>query len=78
MTNYHCYCHLNYSLITNYHIRYCLTSLDDDFLLRHYDSGDCHGKLGHSRASVIWHRAQVTQSIPLVVFIDKSDIWQLP
>jgi len=38
---------------------YCLTSLDDDFLLRHYDSGDCQGKLGHSRASVIWHRAQV-------------------
>jgi len=38
---------------------YCLTSLDDDFLLRHYDSGECQGKLGHSRASVIWHRAQV-------------------
>jgi len=38
---------------------YCLTSLDDDFLLRHYDSGACQGKLGHSRASVIWHRAQV-------------------
>lgn len=38
---------------------YCLTSLDDDFLLRHYDSGECKGKLGHSRASVIWHRAQV-------------------
>jgi len=38
---------------------YCLTSLDDDFLLRHYDSGECQGKLGHSRASVICHRAQV-------------------
>jgi len=38
---------------------YCLTSLDDDFLLRHYDSGACKGKLGHSRASVLWHRAQV-------------------
>jgi len=38
---------------------YCLTSLDDDFLLRHYDSGECKGMLGHSRASVIWHRAQV-------------------
>jgi len=38
---------------------YCLSSLDDDFLLRHYDSGECQGKLGHSRASVIWHRAQV-------------------
>lgn len=38
---------------------YCLTSLDDDFLLRHYDAGSCKGKLGHSRASVIWHRTQV-------------------
>eukprot|EP00092_Neocalanus_flemingeri_P008234 GFUD01008879.1.p1 GENE.GFUD01008879.1~~GFUD01008879.1.p1 ORF type:complete len:723 (+),score=158.25 GFUD01008879.1:627-2795(+) len=38
---------------------YCLASLDDDFLLRHYDSGECQGKLGHSRASVIFHRAQV-------------------
>ena len=33
--------------------------LQDDFLLRHYDSGECQGKLGHSRASVICHRAQV-------------------
>lgn len=31
----------------------------DDFLLRHYDKGPCKNKLGHSRASVIWHRAQV-------------------
>lgn len=38
---------------------YCLTSLDDDFLLRHYDKGPCKNKLGHSRASVIWHRTQV-------------------
>lgn len=38
---------------------YCLISLDDDFLLRHYDSGECQGKLGHSRLSVILHRAQV-------------------
>ncbi|XP_074028231.1 probable E3 ubiquitin-protein ligase RNF144A [Leptinotarsa decemlineata] len=38
---------------------YCLTSLDDDFLLRHYDRGPCKNKLGHSRASVIWHRTQV-------------------
>ena len=36
--------------------------MKDDFLLRHYDSGDCQGKLGHSRASVIWHRAQVPLS----------------
>ena len=33
--------------------------LQDDFLLRHYDSGRCKGKLGHSRASVLFHRAQV-------------------
>ncbi|XP_049309065.1 uncharacterized protein LOC105229665 [Bactrocera dorsalis] len=38
---------------------YCLASLDDDFLLRHYDRGPCKNKLGHSRASVVWHRAQV-------------------
>lgn len=38
---------------------YCLTSLDHDFLLRHYDKGPCKNKLGHSRASVIWHRTQV-------------------
>ena len=31
----------------------------DDFLLRHYDSGECQGKLGHSRLSVILHRTQV-------------------
>jgi hypothetical protein len=31
----------------------------DDFLLRHYDSGRCKGLLGHSRLSVLWHRAQV-------------------
>ena len=30
----------------------------DDFLLRHYDSGKCKGKLGHTRASLLWHRAQ--------------------
>ncbi|KAL7632401.1 UNVERIFIED_CONTAM: hypothetical protein RMT77_017255 [Armadillidium vulgare] len=38
---------------------YCLVSLEDDFLLRHYDKGPCKNKLGHSRASVLWHRAQV-------------------
>ncbi|KAK6488473.1 putative E3 ubiquitin-protein ligase RNF144A-A isoform X1 [Huso huso] len=38
---------------------YCLGSLDDDFLLIHYDKGPCRNKLGHSRASVIWHRTQV-------------------
>ncbi|CAL8094534.1 unnamed protein product [Calicophoron daubneyi] len=38
---------------------YCLTSLDDDFLLHHYDRGACKGKLGHSRASIIGHRIYV-------------------
>ncbi|XP_013403772.1 probable E3 ubiquitin-protein ligase RNF144A-A [Lingula anatina] len=38
---------------------YCLQSLQDDFLLRHYDKGPCKNKLGHSRASVMWHRTQV-------------------
>ncbi|XP_078146052.1 putative E3 ubiquitin-protein ligase RNF144A-B [Centroberyx gerrardi] len=38
---------------------FCLESLDDDFLLIHYDKGPCRNKLGHSRASVIWHRTQV-------------------
>jgi hypothetical protein len=33
--------------------------LQDDFLLRHYDKGQCKDKLGHTRASVIWHRTQV-------------------
>lgn len=28
-------------------------------MLRHYDRGPCKNKLGHSRASVVWHRAQV-------------------
>lgn len=34
-------------------------SWQDDFLLIHYDKGPCRNKLGHSRASVIWHRTQV-------------------
>jgi len=33
--------------------------LQEDILLRHYDRGSCKNKLGHSRASVIWHRVQV-------------------
>ena len=41
---------------------FTMLMMKDDFLLRHYDSGDCQGKLGHSRASVIWHRAQVPLS----------------
>lgn len=45
------------------HSAFLLTPLvlpfQDDFLLRHYDKGPCKNKLGHSRASVVWHRAQV-------------------
>ncbi|CAG0923181.1 unnamed protein product [Notodromas monacha] len=38
---------------------FCLAPLDGDFLLRHYSRGPCKDKLGHSRAAVIWYRAQV-------------------
>ncbi|KAJ8353801.1 hypothetical protein SKAU_G00213680 [Synaphobranchus kaupii] len=38
---------------------YCLQILDGDIFLRHYDKGPCRNKLGHSRASVMWNRAQV-------------------
>ena len=41
-------------------------------MLRHYDSGDCQGKLGHSRASVIWHRAQVFMILMMI-----SRKWQV-
>ncbi|XP_047379184.1 E3 ubiquitin-protein ligase RNF144A isoform X2 [Sciurus carolinensis] len=47
---------------------YCLESLDDDFLLIHYDKGPCRNKLGHSRASVIWHRTQRTMALLLVFY----------
>lgn len=41
------------------HFALFLKTEQDDFLLRHYDKGPCKNKLGHSRASVVWHRAQV-------------------
>ncbi|XP_018027301.1 uncharacterized protein LOC108682615 [Hyalella azteca] len=50
---------------------YCLASLEEDFLLRHYDKGPCRNKLGHSRASVLCHRLQVIAifvSVGLLVF----------
>ncbi|CAG0886481.1 unnamed protein product [Darwinula stevensoni] len=37
---------------------HCLTILDYDYLLRHYTSGPCKGKLGHSRISVLFYRIQ--------------------
>ena len=46
---------------------YCLASLDKDFLLRHYDSGNCRGKLGHSRLFVILIRAiNITMVIGII------------
>nr|XP_035970421.1 E3 ubiquitin-protein ligase RNF144A isoform X3 [Halichoerus grypus] len=48
---------------------YCLESLDDDFLLIHYDKGPCRNKLGHSRASVIWHRTQHGCREPFALFL---------
>lgn len=42
-----------------YLLRVNVFVLQDDFLLIHYDKGPCRNKLGHSRASVIWHRTQV-------------------
>uniref|UniRef100_A0A8I5R9Z0 E3 ubiquitin-protein ligase RNF144A n=2 Tax=Cercopithecidae TaxID=9527 RepID=A0A8I5R9Z0_PAPAN len=54
---------------------YCLESLDDDFLLIHYDKGPCRNKLGHSRASVIWHR---TQGLPVRTKLYCTDsLWSL-
>ena len=38
---------------------FCLKSLKDDILLRHYDSGKCKGKLGHTRAKLFCYRAMV-------------------
>merc|ERR1712127_867365 len=39
---------------------YCLASLDDDFMLKHFTkSGPCKGRLGHSRFSLLVHRAGV-------------------
>ncbi|XP_067134839.1 probable E3 ubiquitin-protein ligase RNF144A-A isoform X2 [Centruroides vittatus] len=42
---------------------HCLSLLDDDVLLRHFDKGPCKNKLGHTRASLIWHRIRVVITI---------------
>ncbi|KAI2806160.1 hypothetical protein BLOT_005171 [Blomia tropicalis] len=47
---------------------HCLKSLDNDFLLFHYDSGPCKNRLGHSRISIFFNRAQ-TISICLGISI---------
>ena len=38
---------------------FCLKSLNNDFLLQHYDSGKCKGKLGHTRVGLFCYRAFV-------------------
>lgn len=44
----------------------------DDFLLIHYDKGPCRNKLGHSRASVIWHRTQVGGGSPGALILGRE------
>lgn len=51
-------------LLSVFICRLCLFVWQDDFLLIHYDKGPCRNKLGHSRASVIWHRTQVRWTHP--------------
>lgn len=58
----YCLASLDVSKINTYEFKYRFifqSLIQDDFLLRHYDRGPCKNKLGHSRASVVWHRAQV-------------------
>ena len=42
------------------HLKGVSDLFQDDFMLQHYDKGPCKNRLGHSRASLIWHRTQVT------------------
>ncbi|PIO33055.1 hypothetical protein AB205_0218390 [Aquarana catesbeiana] len=44
---------------------YCLESLDDDFLLIHYDKGPCRNKLGGWNICRIWASAISSLTIPL-------------
>ncbi|UYV76419.1 RNF144B [Cordylochernes scorpioides] len=41
---------------------HCLASLDEDVFLKHFDKGPCKNKLGHSKASLMWHRARVSNT----------------
>ena len=50
----------------------------DDFLLRHYDSGECQGKLGHSRLSVILHRTQVSVTLRSSTAINMKKCTTIP
>lgn len=58
----YCLASLDVSILIFSYFDHCVNMsfvTQDDFLLRHYDRGPCKNKLGHSRASVVWHRAQV-------------------
>jgi hypothetical protein len=62
---------------------YCLTSLDDDFLLKHFTkNGPCKGKLGHSRFSLFLHRISVVSiflgTIILVIILSPFILISLP
>lgn len=89
-----CACHLYHAAaIAKPFVRLSLTPAEinsalscvwqDDFLLIHYDKGPCRNKLGHSRASVIWHRTQVgtcaspspTPSFSFFLFFAPLRLW---
>ncbi|CAF0716910.1 unnamed protein product [Brachionus calyciflorus] len=62
---------------------YCLTSLENDFLLKHYtQNGPCKGKLGHSRISLFFHRLSViavfSGTIVLLVMLSPFLLFALP
>lgn len=62
---------------------YCLKSLENDFLLKHYTkNGPCKGKLGHSRLSLFMHRISViaifSGTILLVVILSPFILLSLP
>lgn len=62
---------------------YCLESLDNDFLLKHYTKdGPCKGKLGHSRISLLMHRMSVvaifTGTIFLILILSPLILLMLP
>ena len=48
------------SLCEHYFCWHCLASLDDDPMYRHYDSGECQGRLGYTRFQLFVHRTWVT------------------
>lgn len=62
---------------------YCLTSLENDYLLKHYTKkGPCQGKLGHSRISLFFHRLSViavfSGTIVLIIILSPFLLFALP